>query len=254
MPFNTAYSLTFLTDQSYGQTIRVKISEKLKTYARVKLIFDDIAIIHIDDSPIQHFNIASELSFIDNANISFIEGGSLPYPIAYDQFPYDVLDYDASRVNNGVLFGVTETDPGVFEWTGVDNWIITKPTTSPSIFIAEEVAENMASAGIVEGLSIEERTVGSPQLINRLSIYFDNDRYTVNPMLISKTADEYLITHNGQASSPTVLIESLDDPGNYHQVIPNMQPFTQQPGAISLKSFSFSLPANVTAPFKLTIT
>lgn len=254
LPFNTAYSLTFLTDQSYGQTIRVKISEKLKTYARVKLIFDDIVIINIDDSPIQHFNIAGELSFIDSANISFIEGGSLPYPIAYDQFPYDVFPYDLPRVNNGVLFGVTETDPGVFEWTGGDNWVITKPTTSPSIFVSEEVDENVASTGIVEGLSIEERVVGQPAVISRLSIYFDNDIYSTEPMLVSKIADEYLITHNGQVSSPTVVIESTDDLGNYHQIIPNMQPFTQHPGAISLKSFSFTLPANVTAPFKLTIT
>jgi hypothetical protein len=253
LPFNTQYVLTFLPDQSYGQNIRVKISENLRTYARVRLNFTDIALVNITDSPIEHLDITAELNFVDFANVHFVEGGSLPYKAGYDQFPYDTASYD-SIIHNGVLVGAVEVSPGVYDWTGNESdWVMTNPTDSPSIYVDDTIDENTASASIVEGLTIVERTVSSPSTIDRLSIYYNNLRYLTSPMLVEQTANEYLVTHNGAASTPTVVVESLSNPGVLQQIIPNMYPFTQQPGAISLKSFSFQLPNGFSAPFKLTI-
>jgi hypothetical protein len=252
LPFNTQYVLTFLPDQSYGQTIRVKISENLRTFARVRLDFSDIALVNITDSPIEHFHITGELNFIDIANVNFVEGGSLPYRVGYDEFPYDAASYD-SMIHNGILTGAVETSPGEYDWTGnEEDWVMTNPTDSPSIYIGDAIDENSASASIVEGLSISERIV-STSTIDRLSIYYNNLRYLTSPMIVEQTANVYLVTHDGAASTPTVIVESINNPGVMQQVIPNMHPYTQQPGAISLKSFSFQLPNGFTAPFKLTI-
>lgn len=253
LPFSSQYVLSFVPDQSYGQTIRVKISENLRTYARVRLNFTDIALVNISDSPIQHFQITGELNFTDMANVHFVEGGSLPYRAGYDQFPYDTASYD-SIIHNGVLVGAVEISPGEYDWTGNDeDWVMPNPTSSPSISVEDTVDENTASASIVEGLTIIERIASSPSTIDRLSIYYNNLRHLTSPMLVEQTANEYLVTHDGSASTPTVVIESLDNLGVMQQVFPNMYPYTQQPGAISLKSFSFQLPNGFTAPFKLTI-
>jgi hypothetical protein len=252
MQVKAKYSVLYLPDESYGQRLRVKMTENLKTYARIRLNFNDISLIKIDDSPIKHFHIVGDIDFIESVDIHFIEGGALPIDGGYDVFPYDVFQYDDS-IHNGVISGMVELSPGVYDWT--DNpadWIMPKPTLSPSIFIEETPDDESASSSFVEGLFIAERIVGQPGIIDKLNVHYDVNLNT-SGLLINQLANEYVITHNGPPSSPTLIVESLDNLGVYGNPLPNMHPYSQIPTAISLKAFTFVLPSGFTAPFRLTV-
>jgi photosystem II stability/assembly factor-like uncharacterized protein len=251
MKFKTKYSVLYLPDDSYGQRLRVKITENLRTYARVRLIFDEIALININDSPVQHFHIIGDIDFIDVFNVQFVEGGALPIDGGYDVFPYDVFNYD-QRIHNGVLSGLVEVSPGVYDWTGnPEDYIMPKPTLSPSIFIEETPNPDAASTSFVEGLFIAEKIVGQP-IIERLHVNYDVNINT-SGLVINQQAEEYVITHNGPPATPTLSIESLNNLGVFASPMPNLYPYLQIPTALSLKSFSFTLPPGFSAPFKLTV-
>lgn len=251
--FNTQYSLLFMPDESYGQRIRVKITENLRSYARIRLNINDIAYVNIEDSPMQHFYITSDLTFIDLVNVSFIEGGALPINGGYDLFPYDSLPYD-TKLFNGVVNGLVEISPSVYDLGNPEDWIIPKQTSTPSISISDKPSIEVAGTSFTESLFIAEKTVNSPLAIDRLSTFYNfNVNSISNPLMIDLNANEYLITHNGPQTTPTLIIESLSNLGVYANPSPNLYPFTQVPNAISLRAFTFSLPPGFTAPFNLTI-
>ena len=133
LPFNTKYSIVVQPDQSYGQTIRVKITDNLKIYARIQLVIADPIFITITDDAPAHLEIISEIFFgegpitgfwrweettpptvgppapgwvlvtpftdpTDQAwsypfNIAVAEGGAVIID-SYDMAPYDVISYD----------------------------------------------------------------------------------------------------------------------------------------------------------------
>lgn len=253
IPFNTKYSLWFKPDESYGQTLRVKITENLRTYARVYLDFTEIHFISVSDAIPQAMEIVGDISLIDAFNVSFVEGGALPLPNGYDIYPFDIFAYE-QRIYNGVLSGLVETSPGVYDWTGSpEDWIMPKPTVgAPGVSVSEEPSPEMAGASFVEGLVILENIGGNP---DRVSMTYDVNRDTpAGGLLISITADTYLITHNGPAVTPVLIVESVANPGVYGNPLPNLNPYSPIPSILSTGSFTFTLPLGFTVPFKLTLT
>jgi len=166
MPFNTRYSILVEPDQTYGQTIRVKVTEELKVFARVNLIFDEIMPIVISEDPVQWFITGGSIMFTDLMNVEFIEGGALPVAgydyLGYDDFPYDFSAAVVLGGNNephyvpALLVGWVETSPGVFTYTGDNNdWVIPNgtPGTTFGTSVSEEPA-NVVGSSMTEGLSI----------------------------------------------------------------------------------------------------
>lgn len=249
MGFNTQYSLQFLPDASYGQRVRVKITENFRTFAKIRINLSDIISININDQDIRFIDIVTSIDFIDSANISFVEGGALPVDAGYDEFPYDIFQYD-ERILNGVISGVVEVSPGVYDYTGSNSdWIIPKPTVHPSTQINDSTVE-IAGTSFGESLLIQEKVAG---VVERLSTFYDFNKVSPQGMLIEMVANEYVVSHNGPASSPNLIVESINNPGVIGNPVPNMFPILNAPLALSLKSFSFSLPVGFTAPFRLTI-
>lgn len=398
LAFNTRYSLMFVPDELYGQTLRVKMTENLKIAASINLILSDITLVSIVDSQISAIEIVEDIAFYEGPNIgywrveedktyefiqsslvtvwnithnldtsnmtvtvfdslgnvihplsiqfptnnsviitlanasigkaelrklilqnttltgfdyysvnlantssltfeshapfpgattwldyqnilpftvSFAEGGALPGPVpdGYDSYPYDIYAYD-TRISNGVLGGVVEISPGVYDYTGnPSDWIMPSPTALvPSNEITETPNPDIAGASMNDGLTIAEYAApgGIPSgTINQLSVYYDFQQHPSpsgpgNPpistgLLIEVAADQYLITHNGSVGpSPNVFVESQpsltpDSNRIIGLVIPTPYSFPQVTGSISLQGFTFSLPPGFMAPFKLWI-
>lgn len=114
------------------------------------------------------------------------------------------------------------------------------PLLSPSISPSEA-----ARAVFSESLTITESVPGST-LAECHSLTYK----TGVPTTITTAAKSYIVNHK-MTSTPTVVIESLDNPGEYAMVEPNIAASTVHPGAINRKSFEFSLPAGFTVPFTL---
>lgn len=250
--FNTRFTLKFLPDESYGQHIRVKVSENFTTYARVRLMFDDVSSVSISDT-INYWDIQSFLDVIDTVSVQFAEGGAFPFG-GYDVLPYDSWYYDR-LVRGEYVFGVIENPPGSgnYEYTGdTSDWI--RPAIvgdAPGISVKENQSNEISGTTFVEGLTIIERDTSSMESIARISAIYDVDTHTaLGGLLITDSADSYLITHNFIGSTPSLIVESLNNPGVYINPIPDLTPYAGAPGAISFKSFSFTVP-NGTAPFKL---
>lgn len=165
--------------------------------------------------------VYSTVSFKDFMNVEFVEGGILPMEILYDEIGYDDQPYD-------------------------DGFMMS-PTTTPSFSIKDTELES-ATTDISEGLTIVERTISSPNTIDRMSLYYD-----AAPLVVNQVASKYLVTHNSASATPIANVESLSNPGVIVPLTINNTPYPQKPLAISSKSFTFQLPVGVTAPFKLTI-
>lgn len=248
LPFNTKVSLMFVPEDSWGQRLRVKVTENLISYSRVRFNFDDIVRLNIGTETIEHFVIAEELSFVDTANINFIEGGALPFDIGYDVFPYDHLPYDTNTIHNGVVTGARLISPGVIDFTGnPEDWFIDKPTASPSIRTTDNMDVEVAKTSFQEGFTIVERNTSSPSTIETLSIVYSGE-----PVVITQAATQYLVTHSF-STTPNIILESISNPGVFENPVPNLNVYEQVPSAISTRSLIFSPSAGFGVPFRLTI-
>lgn len=321
VPFNTRFSFRVQPDSSYGQKLRVKVTENLRAFARVKLnLFDNIPVVFNDES-FSGINIVGNLELDDSISITMVEGGALPIIFGYDEMPYNMFGYDQRYA--AVIPHAVEIAPGVYEYDDtVTQPILPRPISgSPGTFIAEESIET-AGPSFLEAFTFVERlaapvqsfawttgagpilvthnlntfdvlvtvrdsqgeivdpglyTVSDPvpdanyvfvtpagdldgtitvvaNQIDRVSMMYDFSQVPPEGLLIETDADEYLITHNGPAVSPTLYAEDANDPMINGNPIPNMMPFTQFPGVISSRSFSFTLPPGMTVPFRLRIT
>ena len=248
LPFNTKFAMMFIPEDTWGQRLRVKVTENLISYSRVRFDFDDIVRLNIGTETIESFVIAEELNFVDTAFISFAEGGALPFDIGYDIFPYDHLPYDTSMIHNGVVTGARLTSPGVIDFTGnPEDWFIDKPTASPSIRTTDTTDVEVAAASFTEGFSIVERNVSSPSTIETLSIFYSGE-----PIVVTQAATQYLVTHSF-SSTPNIILESLTNPGVFENPVPNLNVYEQVPSAVSTRSFIFSPSAGLGVPFRLTV-
>ena len=250
--FNTRFTLRFHPAGSWGEKIRVKVSENFTTYAKILLNFDDILRVSISDT-IDTWDIITNIDVIDSVNVQFVEGGALPFG-GYDVLPFDSFFYDR-LVRGEYVTGIIENPPGSgnYEYTGNDaDWIRPKTVTGgPGIQINEDSPGEVTGTAFVEGLTIVERNTAAPSVIARLSAVYDVDVHTaLGGLRINEEATEYLITHNYSGSTPTLIVESDSNPGVFMNPIPNTTPYEGSPSAISFKSFSFSVPPG-TAPFKL---
>ena len=250
--FNTRFTLRFQPAGSWGEKIRVKVSENFTTYAKIFLNFDDIVNVSVIDT-IDYWDIITNIDVIDSVNVNFIEGGALPFG-GYDVLPFDSSFYDR-LVRGEYVFGVKEVPlgSGNYEYTGLDtDWIRPKTVDGgPGIQINENSPGESTGTAFVEGLTIVERNTATPSVISRLSAVYDVDVHTaLGGLRIAEQADSYLITHNYSGSTPNLIVESEANPGVYLNPIANTTPYEGQPTAISFNSFSFTVPPG-TAPFKL---
>lgn len=187
MPFNTKYSIVVEPDQSYGQTIRVKVSENLKVYARIELNFDDIMLIDIDEEQ-SSFETVAEMEFIEDVNVQFIEAGALPFGGydfgSYDDYPYDLSAAvvpgfgGAEHYVPALLVGWQEISPGVFDYTGNPNdWVLPQQTTPDSFGTSvAESADATVGSSIAEALSIvmtEESAGALPAGTRHITVIYD---------------------------------------------------------------------------------
>ena len=189
LPFNTKYSIVVQPDQSYGQTIRVKVTDNLKIYARIQLVLADPIFITIADDAPDHLEIISEMFFGDGPITGYWrweettpptvgppatgwvyvtpfsdptdQAWSYPFSIAvaeggaviiddYDMSPYDVIAYD---VNGTVPF------IQIYE--------------SPS----NETGDEVATSSITDGLSILMTVVGAYNFDEYDVAGYDTDAY-----------------------------------------------------------------------------
>lgn len=228
LPERKTFALRFNQMDSYGQTIRVKVSENLRVYARIRLNFDEIALVKVSDTKPTSFETIALLDMSDEFNVAFAEGG---------QFV---------RVD---LEGITSVIP-------VDE---------PTITVKDKPAE-IAGTQFVEGLQITVRLT-APSEVGYDSFGYDevpydyvdarpigtvlsvNLKYDIHsgPINVDKFAEEYVVTHN-MRSTPNVIITPVS--GLAFVAEPRMI-YTPTSNA-SLSSFSFTVPEN-TGPFKLTL-
>jgi hypothetical protein len=164
------------------------------------------------------------------------------------------------HIAGGVIYGLVETSPGVFEWTGSpQDWMMPRPTISPSFHITEEEAPESAGARFTEGLFIAEKDELS-SVIDTLSTVYDVSVYpstglSGSGMVIDQPATKYLITHNLPGTgSPTITVESVANPGIYDSGF-STSPFAydQLPSVVSTHSFILTLSPGFDVPFRLTI-
>jgi hypothetical protein len=318
VPFNTKFAFRFQPDASYGQNIRVKVTENLRAYARVRLnLFDNIPVLFSFEN-ISGINVVGNLALDDTLNITLIEGGALPIVFGYDEMPYDIFDYDQRY--SAIIQHAIEIAPGVYEYDENAQIILPHPINgSLGTFVSEESTETTGTQFLEDFTLVEKlaapvftfswvpgdnpilvthnlntlnvsvtvrdgtNNIVNPSAytvnyldpnhvlitpfssltgtitvtenqVNRVSKMYDFTKVPLEGLLITQNADEYLITHNGPPVTPTLIVESVNNPGVYASPIPNMMPFQQFPSAISLQSFSFTLPSGFTAPFRLRIT
>lgn len=121
----------------------------------------------------------------------------------------------------------------------------------------EKPVEHVESTGLAlpeksktkfsEGLKIVEKVNGE---VESVSLFYD---FSKPFLMVTDNAKEYVITHNGPAHTPTVVVESESSPGQVELPTPNLKPSKTNPNALSSKSFSFTVQSGITAPFKLTV-
>ena len=124
---------------------------------------------------------------------------------------------------------------------------------NPHISIDSTPPHQTANTAFAEGLTIVEAPAPLAPA-TRVSMTYDVTRDTAaGGLLITQSAPIYLITHNGPATTPSLIVESLSNPGVYGNPTANRYTYDQVPTAISRQSFSFSLPPGFSVPFKLTV-
>ena len=209
------YSFEFLPDQSYGQTIRVKITENIKIYEIARLEFAEgpannyylyqynwntglYSLVHTTTPALPYpfnLNITEDASnpfqfydvkiwYTDLINTTIAEGGSLPFlRPGYGIVPYGTLPYQ-DITPNGILPEMTGMPPFSIGnqpvYTGNPNdWIMVSPTTFPSIAVFDNPPPDMASSQIIEGLTIMETVLASD--LGYDDMPYDTDFYDSSP-------------------------------------------------------------------------
>jgi hypothetical protein len=234
LPERKYFSLRFNQTDSYSQTIRVKVSENLRIYARIRLNFDDIAMVKVSDITPATWETVAILNMQDEFNAAFLEGGFF-------------TKVDANEITSIV------------------------PMPEPTISVKEKPTE-IAGTNFSEGLQIVMRLTADAEvgydtypydtepyydyIDNRpvgtiLSVSLNYDVNTdVNGIHVAIAAEEYVVTHNKKGSTPTVIVYPDDTTKPSFVVFPEMI-YTPVAGA-QLSSFKFSVPDG-TGPFQLTL-
>ena len=160
LPERTYFSLRFNQADSYGQTIHVKVSENMRMYSRVRLNFNDIALVNVSDT-IQTWNTVAFLDLDDLVNVGIDEGGMFSR-LGYESLPYDILPYDTSYYTEQIQ-GLVEVPPGSgnYVYTGNPTDVVVAATivNAPAIAVSDKVVE-ASSAAFTEGLQITVQHVG----------------------------------------------------------------------------------------------
>ena len=288
LPAQTKYTIATFPDNNYGQTIRVKISEALKVYARIKIDLNDIMMVSFEEQ---------EIISLEPTSIFFGEGpitgywrwedeeGNPPSSPPVDgvggwrfitpfNSPEDqawLYPFSISVTEGGAViadpYDMNPYDTFLYDYTGVvPIWQIYKRDTSVP---EESGSPDVAVSRITDGLqfSIVNTTTFSTTTV--LTYDFDvlqPPAETVpsltTGMVITpaQQADEFKITLVNAPSMPANLIFAPND--NLGALVSVPAEFTAYEMldsggspiiATDPNSVTFSLPPGVTYPFRLWI-
>jgi hypothetical protein len=245
LPVNARFTLLFLPDSTFSQKLAIKFAEKFSIHQRFRFNFNEVQSVSISDSDVSTIDIFSDLQFADVINVTTLEGGALPVKLN------EINNLPIVSVN-GVVVGLVETQPGDWVWTGVSSdWAIPKPTAQPSVEVESQPLE-IAGTAFAEALTIIERVASIIQKYN--ANYNITTDTPAGGIVIPVTAQKYIITHNSPQATPTLIVESLSNPGSFTNPLPSLNTYDADPSIISRNSFMFELPPGFTAPFRLIVT
>lgn len=257
LPLGTHFTLRSMPQDSYGQTIKVRITEKLRIFASINMNFNEFVVINFTDILNGMAETTAEFNYDEFVNVEFVEGGIVPGYFGYGTFPYDTGYYDQTYFSVPMM-GIVEGPPGTFTYTG-DPLDIYYPGTNVAntagIMVQEDSGNESAGASFNDGLSIVE-TIGVSGI--RIHKTYKVSDYTtpiappaiMDGLRFDVDADEYIVTHDFSPGTPTLIVQEEGNPGAIQSPTPNTNVYDQVPTASSTKSFKFSV-APGTAPFRL---
>lgn len=235
---NTSYSIVVQPDQSYGQTIRVKMTDNLKVYARVGLDLEDISLAHASES----LNLKTTSTYHDAPSVALAEGGAsiIEY---YDVNPFDVLRYDESQVNPVI-----------------------------SVYERPAAGVELTSAVIKDGLSIAVTVTNSPgpgETVGERLVSLTFDSAALQPggfstvptsapgLLITAAASSYSVSLSNLPASISLVVFA---PESNHLAVQTQAPtylsrsYTVGGSTMTAtdpNTIIFTPPSGITAPFRL---
>lgn len=260
LTLGTEFTIKAVPYDSYGQKIKVRMTENLRVYARVSLNFNDIVLVNVDELMGKISETASTLNFNDIMLVDIVEGGIIPFYAGYDVLPYEMLGYE-NRAVYLPLYGVVEGPPGTYTYTGIPTDVFdpaARFSGAPGIIVNEQPSNETTGAAIAEGLKIAEHiTVGAITSL-RLHYTYKQSKYTapivlptlIDGLQIDIDAGEYVITHDWASGTPALIVQSEANPAVILNPTPVTNTYSQIPTATSSKSFTFTVPPG-TAPFRL---
>ena len=287
LPAQTKYTIATFPDNNYGQTIRVKISEALKVYARIKMDLNDIMMVGVSDSDPITFLVTKEIFFGEGPITGYWrwEDGTPPTIPAEDGVgswrfitPFNTPDDQAwtypftiNVAEGGAViadpYDMRPYDTFWYDYSGaVPFWQIYK---NDSVVPTESGNPETASSRITDGLQISIYDTGTMATATVLTYDFSvlQPSTEVVPsltagMVISSVqqADEFRVTLVNAAGMPSNLIfASNDDLGSLVSVPAEFTSYETVDSmglpviATDTNSVTFSKPSSVSYPFRLWI-
>lgn len=288
LPAQTKYTIATFPDNNYGQTIRVKISEALKVYARIKIDLNDIMMVSFEEQ---------EIISLEPTSIFFGEGPITGYWRWEDEEGYPpssppvdgvggwrfitpfnspedqawLYPFSISVTEGGAViadpYDMNPYDTFLYDYTGVvPIWQIYKRDTSVP---EESGSPDVAVSRITDGLQFSIVNTATFSTTTVLTYDFDVlqpiaetiPSLTTGMVITSaQQADEFKITLVNAPSMPANLIFAPND--NLGALVSVPAEFTAYEMldsggspiiATDPNSVTFSLPPGVTYPFRLWI-
>lgn len=283
LTFNTKYSIAVYPQDSYGQTIRVKMTEALKVYARVFLELNDIATFNISEVSPTFVDVIGEVYFGEGPITGYWrwtnptpptmgpgsgeEGWTLvtPFNSPNDQaftYPFQIdITEGGAYIENGYDMLGYEFFFGYDAEGGVIPFFHLNEIHSTSTTGTETGTPDVASSSIAEGLSIS-MSAGAldPEFPNQTvtSLLYDFDKQPDGITVQGPIADQYSITLANAPLSPVNLtVAPESDLGDttavvtYYTTYTYLDEFDVPFLATDTNALTFVPPVGLVAPFRL---
>lgn len=291
LPMNTRYSINVLPDASYSQHIKVKVTENLKIYDRVKMNLFDIMLVEISDdwANSDFTEIVSALYFSDGPATGFwkyqIVDISAGPPYAYnlvffgpgDAVNHQVWDYPFSismSEGGAILLDDYDThgyDDGLYDersyefvnngFPGIELEHSVVSTREDEGDLSSDAIGESANTGVAEGLFILQSLVAESTTLYHARFDFNQTQpigETVpsvdTGLTITQASDVYRVDLvNKPASATTWMVANESSLGTAES--DSIVYLSYVGGTITDPfTFEFSLPAGISVPFRLWIT
>ncbi len=287
IPAQTKYTIATFPDNNYGQTIRVKISEALKVYARIKMNLNDIVAVNISDSDPISFLVTKEIFFGEGPITGYwrwedVAAPTIPAEDGVGSWrfitPFNTPDDQAwtypftiNVTEGGAViadpYDMRPYDTFWYDYAGaVPFWQIYK---NDSVLPEESGNPETASSRITDGLQISIVDTGTLATTTILTYDFNvlQPSTEIIPSLTTgmvitagQQADEFKVTLVNASSAPANLIFAPNDNLGALEAVPaeftayeTVNSMGNPIIAIDTNSVTFTVPSGVTYPFRLWI-